>query len=99
MIFKCASFWFSHGKEIWVARSRNGHFPQSEKHRFFLKGALRAVWEVEEAHHLAAVAGAKLRRRRRVAELIAVVVVAAADAVAIRATGTAVTLTAHQLNS
>jgi hypothetical protein len=47
----------------------------------FLKGALRAVWEVEEA------------------ELIAVVVVAAADAVAIRATGTAVTLTAHQLNS
>ena len=31
--------------------------------------------------------------------MIAVIVVAAADAVAIRATGTAVTLAAHQLNS
>ena len=81
-------------KRFGSARSRNGHFPQSEKHRFFLKGALRAVWEVEEADRTR-----KLRRRRRVAELIAVVVVAAADAVAIRATGTAVTLTAHQLNS
>ena len=51
-------------KRFGSARSRNGHFPQSKKHRFFLKGALRAVWEVEEAHQLAAVAGANCRGRR-----------------------------------
>ena len=37
------NFGFPMEKKFGSARSRNGHFPQSEKHRFFLKGALRAV--------------------------------------------------------
>ena len=54
----CIFLVFPWKRNLGKPEAEMGTFLTVKEAPIFLKGALRAVWEVEEAHQLAAVAGA-----------------------------------------
>ena len=54
----CIFLVFPWKKDLGRPEAEMGTFLSQRSTDFFLKGALRAVWDLEEAHQLAAVAGA-----------------------------------------